>query len=203
MNQCWTTGLTTGASILRCTTNTSATWGYKAAGSRNRLLHWCGPALEGNTCTTHQKISQPFANCKRVKFRNLRFHPCFEQECAVMTTDFQSFSSSLLPFCPILHNAFQAHLQPFVSPEASHLKLCWTALVPWVVPENSKLSPHIFKHRKFTQKVWTIWPDISRQLSRKQKRAASVQYGWISPRHLTWNHPTGETSQEDNKAYID
>lgn len=87
-------------------------------------MHWCGPALEGNTCTTHQKTSQLFTNCKRVTFRNLRFHPCFEQECDLMNTDFQSFSSSLPHFCPILHNVFQAHPQPFGPPEASHPKLC-------------------------------------------------------------------------------
>lgn len=67
--------------------------------------HW-----KGTQGTTHQKTSQLFGDCKsRVRF---------EQESDLMSTGFQSFSSSLPPFCPILHSVFQANLQPLVPPHS-------------------------------------------------------------------------------------
>lgn len=140
--------------------------------------------------TSHQKTSELFGRCKRrVRFRNPRPHPCFEQE---RNTDFQSFSLILPPFCPTLHACFRPNHSPQSHPKLLPLNPAWTTPVPWEVPENAKLCLCILKHRKITRKVWTMWLDTSRQLSREQKTAAPVQYSWISPRHLTWNHTTGE-----------
>lgn len=122
MDWCWTTRVTTGADILRSTTNTPATWGKKPEIGCYICMeqHW-----KGTQGTIHQKSSQLFGDCRsRVRFRNPQSHPCFEQEHDLMRTGCQSFSLSLPPFCPILHSVSQAQPQPLVPPQASHPKLC-------------------------------------------------------------------------------
>lgn len=76
--------------------------------------HW-----KGTQGMIHQKSSQLFGDCRsRVRFRNPQSHPCFEQERDLMRTGCQSFSSSLPPFCPILHSVSQAQPQPLVPPSS-------------------------------------------------------------------------------------
>ena len=65
-----------------------------------------------------------------------------------MNTDFQSFSSSLPPFCPIFHSVFQAHPQPLVPPQASHPKLCLDSPSSLGSTRKCQIVPPYFKTQK-------------------------------------------------------
>lgn len=121
MNWCWTTRLTTGAVILRSTTNTPAAWGKKPTGSRT--LSYLVIAKAGWGLGTLNPIP-------------------------ALSRSFQSFSWSLPSFCPILHNVFQAHTQPLVPSQMSCPKLCLDSPSSLGNTRKRRIVPPHFKTQK-------------------------------------------------------
>lgn len=166
MDGWWTTRLSTWADTLGFTTNTSATWGKKAAG-----CYICmDQHLEGTQGTTHQKTSQLFCDCERkARFRNHRSHPYFNNQHRLLV-----FLLGVDPFLPHPPLCVSGPPTPLYPHQAAQLKLCLDSPGSLKSTENAKLCL-ILKHGKMAQKLWTILPDISGQLSVKQKEAVPVQ----------------------------
>lgn len=140
-----------------------------AAGARCYICmdqHW-----KGTKGTTHQKTSQLFCGCKR--FRNHRSHPCFKNQHRL-----PAFLFGIDPFLPHPPLCISGPPTDLV-PTPSFSLLCLDSPGSLKSTENGKLCLLILKHGKITQKVWTILPDISGQLSRKQKEAVLVQLGLL------------------------
>lgn len=126
--------------------------------------------LEGTQGTTHQKTSQLFCDCERkARFRNHRSHPYFNNQHRLLV-----FLLGVDPFLPHPPLCVSGPPTPLYPHQAAQLKLCLDSPGSLKSTENAKLCL-ILKHGKMAQKLWTILPDISGQLSVKQKEAVPVQ----------------------------
>lgn len=121
--------------------------------------------------TTHQKTSQLFRDCKRkARFRNHKSHPYFKNQQGLLV-----FLLGIDPFLPHPPLCVSGPPTAFYLHQASQLKLCLDSPGSLKSTENAKLCLLILKHGKMSQKFWTILPDISGQLRRRQKEAVPVE----------------------------